>query len=225
MYFSFRHAITNPERQSGSDSDCWAESRYKRRSEQFLDQVGTQLKLLALKEGELNEVRIELSMRSEALAVATEALRIYQQRLEKYIAAVEGLQNLLENFNDEFDRTGVQCRVVNASDDSHANLLFKQVVQLKEQNRWLSTHLKEAEKDVREVLDTVADSALQVKASHGAAKRKRIKVEQPDPKGDDAARLFDGAVKRARQDIIDQEEILQREVEGEEPLCPSGLRI
>jgi hypothetical protein len=48
--------------------------------------VGTQLKLLALKETELDEAKTKLAIRSEALDIMTEVLCINQLQLEQFIA-------------------------------------------------------------------------------------------------------------------------------------------
>jgi hypothetical protein len=57
--------------------------------------------VLALKERQLDEARGELAIRSEALDVTTEALRINQLRLEQSIAEAQELQSLLENLHNK----------------------------------------------------------------------------------------------------------------------------
>lgn len=162
--------------------------------------------MLALKETELDEAKTELTIQSEALDVATKALRNNRLWLEQSVAKVEETQSLLEKLNKKVHRMEPQHRV--ASNGNHADsamqteTFLNQVQQLKEQNERLTIHLKEAEKEVKEAWSIIARSPRE-ETSGDAAKRKRVKGEQVDNESD-TLRPFAAAVKRARQERIDQ---------------------
>lgn len=175
-------------------------------SKQNVDKVR---ELLALKERELSEAKAELTAQTEALCVTIEALRANEQLLEQSKAEVERLENLLENLNKELRCKEAQLEAANSStvhrpgdgQDTAAQVktLWDEIQQLKQQNKQLTSHLEQAEMEVRKALDVVANTTSRAKTG---AKRKIIKEE--DDKDKDAVRLLESAMKRTRQENISQ---------------------
>jgi hypothetical protein len=157
-------------------------------NKQLRDKVRMQRQLLALKEAEIYEAKSKLTMKEEALSIVTEASRITQLGVDQFITKVKQMQDTMQNHLEEL-------HFMEAVNTPNANQLAQRLI---EQNKQLAIHLKQADKEARLLLGTMASSTAESKAARNVTKGKRAKKEPEDGWDESNPRSFTGAAKRPR---------------------------